>query len=113
MPSPTFYRLVFGFSVALLTLASLTPIEQLPPQALNVWDKAQHALGFGWLALWGMLAFPTRQWETALALIVWGGVIELLQIATGWRYGEWLDWLADGIGILLVCLPFLLWRRAQ
>jgi VanZ family protein len=106
-------RLVFGISLTALTVASLTPIDQLPPQVMNVWDKAQHALGFGWLALWGLLAFPQHAKHVAIALLLWGGVIELLQIATGWRYGEWLDWMADGIGILLIYLPFQLWRRAK
>ena len=113
MTSSTFFRLVFGLSIAVLTAASLTPIDQLPPQVMDVWDKAQHAIGFGWLALWGLLAFPHHAKHVAIALLLWGGVIELLQLATGWRYGEWLDWMADGIGILLVYLPFQLWRRAK
>jgi len=113
MTLTTLSRLVFGISLTALTVAALTPIDQLPPQVMNVWDKAQHALGFGWLALWGLLAFPHHPGRIALVVLLWGGVIELLQIATGWRYGEWLDWLADGIGILLVYLSFQLWRRAK
>ena len=113
MTATTLSRLVFGISFTALTVASLTPIDQLPPQVMNVWDKAQHALGFGWLTLWGLLGFPDHQRRVALGVLLWGGVIELLQIATGWRYGEWLDWLADGLGILLVYLPFRLWRRAK
>ena len=113
MTLTTLSRLVFGISLTVLTVASLTPIDQLPPQVMSVWDKAQHALGFGWLALWGLLGFPHHPRRIAIAVLLWGGLIELLQIATGWRYGEWLDWLADGLGILLVYLPFRLWRRAK
>jgi hypothetical protein len=28
-----------------------------------------------------------------------GGLIELVQAATGWRHGEWLDLVADALGI--------------
>ena len=113
MTSCAFSRLVFGLSLIALTVASLTPVDQLPPQVMNIWDKAQHAIGFGWLAFWGLLAFPRHAQAVAVALLLWGGVIELLQIATGWRYGEWLDWIADGVGILIVYLPLQHWRLAK
>jgi VanZ family protein len=35
----------------------------------------------------------------AIALLAFGGAIELAQAATGWRYGEWSDWLADAVGL--------------
>lgn len=97
----------FWCSLLGLTIASLVPVELLPPQAMNIWDKAQHALGFAWLALWGLLAYPRRASAVVAGLILWGGLIELMQLAAGWRYGEWIDWLADAIGVLTVWLP---WR---
>lgn len=97
----------FWCSLASLTIASLVPVELLPPQALDLWDKAQHALGFAWLALLGVLAYPRQAGAVAAGLMVWGGLIELMQLATGWRYGEWIDWLADAIGVLAVWAP---WR---
>lgn len=97
----------FWCSVAGLTIASLVPVDLLPPQAMNIWDKAQHALGFAWLALLGLLAYPRQARAVLAGLIVWGGMIELMQLTTGWRYGEWIDWLADAIGVLAVWLP---WR---
>ena len=45
--------------------------------------------------------------KVVAGLILWGGLIELMQLAAGWRYGEWIDWLADAIGVLTVWLP---WR---
>ncbi len=87
-----------------LTIASLVPVTMLPPQTFNIWDKAQHAFGFGWLALIGLLAYPERPWRLAACLLLYGGAIELAQAATGWRYGEWLDLLADGVGIALGAL---------
>ena len=114
---PTAMKAMFWLSLAVLTVASLVPVTLLPPQALNVWDKAQHALGFAWLAIWGLVAYPRLTVAVVAGLIVWGGAIELMQAATGWRYGEWIDWLADAIGVALAlaawrCLPTRWSRRA-
>ena len=89
----------FWLSVAGLTTASLLPVDMLPPQTFDIWDNAQHAGGFAWLAFWGLVAYPARPGRLALWLLVLGGAIELAQAATGWRYGEWSDWLADAVGI--------------
>jgi VanZ family protein len=93
-------RITFWCSATVLAIASLVPVELLPQQAATIWDKGQHAFGFGWLALVGLLAYSHRPSTMIIALLAYGGVIELLQAATGWRYGEWLDFLADGIGVL-------------
>lgn len=100
-------RLAFWLSLAALTVASLVPVELLPQQAMNIWDKAQHALGFAWLAALGLWAYPRHAPFVCAGLLAWGGAIELMQAATGWRYGEWIDWLADGIGVVAAAL---LWR---
>lgn len=97
----------FWCSLLGLTIASLVPVELLPPQAMSIWDKAQHALGFAWLALLGLLAYPRRAGAVVAGLILWGGLIELMQLTTSWRDGEWIDWLADAIGVLTV---WLTWR---
>jgi VanZ family protein len=104
-------RAAFWCSAIVLTIASLVPVDVLPPQAATIWDKGQHAFGFGWLALLGLLAYRHRPWTMIVALLVYGGVIELLQAATGWRYGEWLDFLADGIGVMIGTAIWLAVRR--
>ena len=92
--------LVCFWSAALgVAVLSLMPIAYLPPQVFNLWDKAQHALAFTALALLGLLAYPRQPWRMVLALLAFGGAIELAQAATGWRYGEWSDWLADAVGL--------------
>ncbi len=102
---------IFWLSVAVLTVASIVPVALLPPQSADVWDKAQHTFGFAWLAFLGLLSYPHRPTTVALLLLVHGGLIELAQAATGWRYGEWLDLTADGVGILLGTLAWWLLRR--
>jgi VanZ family protein len=102
---------IFFLSVVVLTVASIVPVNMLPSQSADVWDKAQHAFGFAWLAFLGLLSYPRRPAVVAVSLLAYGGAIELAQAATGWRYGEWLDLTADGVGILLGTLAWWLLRR--
>jgi len=98
---PAVSRALFWLGLVGVTVGSLLPVALLPPQAFDVWDKAQHALGFAWLAAWGMPAWPQRRLAVVSGLVVWGGVIEWLQAASGWRHGDAIDWLADAIGVAL------------
>lgn len=105
-------RAIFWFSVLGITVASLVPVVMLPPQALDIWDKAQHAIAFAWLAVLGLLSYPAQAPRVALGLLVFGGAIELAQDATGWRHGEWVDLLADAVGLFLgSAVWWLLCRR--
>lgn len=105
--------LVWGFWALSLCVAvlSLLPTAYLPPQVFSLWDKAQHALAFTALAALGLLAYPRRPGRMAIALLAFGGAIELAQAATGWRYGEWGDWLADALG--LAAGSALAWRQRR
>ena len=104
-------RLLFWLSVLGITIASLVPVGMLPPHTLDVWDKAQHAIAFAWLGLCGLLAYPKQLLRVVPGLLLLGGAIELAQSATGWRYGEWLDFAADAIGIAFAVAVWLLWHR--
>ncbi len=92
-----------AFWVCALSTAflSLVPSELLP-QAFNWWDKAQHALGFAVLTGLGLLAYPKARSWLPWGLFLFGACIELAQAASGWRRGDWLDLLADAVGILVV-----------
>lgn len=93
-------KLSFWIFLCGLVALSLVPPAYLAAPVFSLWDKAQHALGFAVLTGLGLLAYPlSPRWRLALMLLALGGAIELVQGATGWRYAEWSDWLADGIGI--------------
>ena len=47
------------------------------------------------------LGYPKLVSKVYIGLLMYGGGIEVLQRLTGWRSGDLVDWLADGIGILL------------
>ena len=77
---------------------SLIPSDQVP-SAFHFWDKAQHALGFAGLAFFGLLSYPGRIKALLLGLILIGAGIEFAQWLTGWRQGDWVDWIADCVGL--------------
>jgi len=91
--------LAFWSLVLLVGALSLTPVENLPPQVLDIWDKAQHACAFAAMTWLGLMAYGDRTKTLLAGLLLYGALIELAQAATGWRYGDWLDWTADAVGI--------------
>ena len=118
MPLPALTRVPPGFArpgfwALLLCVAvlSLLPTDYLPPPIFSLWDKAQHALAFTALAALGLQAYPRRRWQVLAGLLVFGGLIELAQAATGWRHGEWADWLADAVGLVLGLALAASWQR--
>ena len=99
-PGP-WLRAGFWLLVLAVVTLSLTPVEHLPPQVFDIWDKAQHAFAFAVLAWMGLWAYPLRRWQLLAGLLLLGGAIELAQAATGWRYGEWADLFADVVGVIV------------
>lgn len=104
------FRMAFWPACVAVGVLSLMPVEHLPPQVFDIWDKAQHATGFAVLAFLGQRAHGRSLIAIALGLLIYGGVIELAQSATGWRFGDVWDWLADGIGIALGLVLSTRWR---
>ena len=88
---------------------SLIPVDQVP-SAFNFWDKAQHAFGFMALAFTGLLSYPSRVRHVLLGLVLLGVGIEFAQHLTGWRQGDWADWVADCVGL---SIGNLIWNIAK
>jgi VanZ family protein len=83
------------------TYLSLLPVGYLP--AVHLWDKLEHALAYVAMAFWfGCVVVRRDILWVGLALLAFGGLIELLQ---GWmgmgRSADLFDLVADGVGILL------------
>jgi VanZ family protein len=95
------FSLAFWLAAVVVGALSLTPVQHLPPQVFDIWDKAQHAAGFAVLALLGRLAYPNATFALVLGLLGYGAAIELAQSATGWRSGDVQDWLADAAGVMV------------
>jgi len=96
-------KLAFWICTIALTVLALMPGPYLPPlDIFNWWDKAQHAIGFGTLAVLAVLAYPQlSKLRIGVLLMVLGVLIEVLQFFSGYRFGDWQDAAADGVGVLL------------
>jgi VanZ family protein len=104
----TWARAAFWIAAATMLVFSLLPPSNIP-SGLHFWDKAQHALGFAVLGIFGIVAaFPLRLLYPGL--LAWGAAIEGLQALTTWRHADISDWLADAIGIVLAHGIYTLWK---
>ena len=87
--------------MAVNTLA-LSPAPYLPPLVFDWWDKAQHAIAFGTLTVLAVLAYPgVSKFRIGFLMLALGVLIEVLQYFSGYRYGDWQDAVADGVGVLV------------
>lgn len=91
-----------GFSMlTVVAIVCLVPQEQLPE--VDVSDKFEHLAAFAALGFWfGSIVVRRVLLPIAVALLAFGGLIELLQgaMALG-RQADWLDVRADGIGVAI------------
>lgn len=121
-PAPTFHwsafcrrfllgKLAFWLACSTVAILALTPLPALPVGLFDWWDKAQHALAFAVLCGLGCVAYPNRIRWVLLGLVAFGAGIEVAQAATGWRYGEIGDLLADALGVAGAGLAWRAWLK--
>ena len=112
---------MFKFSVVLkgafwvcfvvINALALMPGSYLPT-VFNWWDKAQHAIAFGTLTVLAVLAYPgVSKFRIGFLLLALGVLIEVLQYFSGYRYGDWQDAVADGVGVLVGLISAVLLMR--
>ena len=97
------FRVLFWLCFVGLTGLALSPAPYLPPlDIFNWWDKAQHAIGYGTLTVSALLAYPkVGKLRLAALLCLHGCLIEVLQYFSGYRFADWQDALADGVGVMV------------
>lgn len=91
------------YSLAALMLLVVAAASLLPAPDVGVSDKLSHVITYLVLACWFSLLAVNRAalcW-TALGLLAYGMLMELLQGMTSYRYAEWGDVLANGAGVVL------------
>lgn len=104
------FTLLVIAAILYLSLAKMSPDVDAPkiPHA----DKIVHVLMyFGvmlafYFDLWRQglprLVLRSRLWGGMLAFALFGGLVELLQMyCTTYRSGDWWDWVADILGVVL------------
>lgn len=106
MPRPL-RRVLFWCALIGTGVLSLLPVTTLPPITFSVWDKAQHAIAFFVLGGLARAAYAVRSRVIVAAMLLYGAAIELAQGATGFRYADWRDWVADAVGVAVGVLVVL------
>ena len=104
-------RLMLAFSLVIVLVLSLLPVEQIPLSNWN--DKLQHLLAFIIIsglvdAVWPDISF---NWKKMLFVVAYGGLIEILQSFTGYREISAADFLTDIIGVLSYVALIPLWKK--
>jgi VanZ family protein len=105
-------KIIFWCALTTVLALSLMPGPMVPTgMGFWDWDKAQHFLGFFGLTGLGLLAYPKKLLlHMGGYFVLLGGFIEVAQWATGWRQGDWLDLLADVIGVGAALVLWQVWR---
>ena len=93
----TYWITITLFTLAAITALSLWPLENLPPVPGS--DKVQHLIAYAALMFPIALRKPKYWPLIGLFFIAWSGAIELLQPYIN-RYGEWMDMVANSIGVV-------------
>jgi len=96
-------KVLFWLCFVALNALALSPPTYLPLlEVFSWWDKAQHAIGFGALAVLAALAYPhVSMLRMGVLLCLQGVAIEVLQHWGGLRFGDWQDAVADAVGVVL------------
>jgi len=96
---PTWLALLAVLMCITSWFAFIPATVSAPPMGI---DKVEHFLAFA--ALGVAAAFATHPGlrhaaQAAVALMLYGGFIELVQTQLPTRHGDWADMLADGVGV--------------
>ena len=81
-----------------ITILSLWPLPHLP--TVPGTDKTHHLIAYGVLVFPIALRRPAHWKVWVLIFIIYGGAIELVQPYVN-RYGEWLDFAANTLGVCI------------
>jgi hypothetical protein len=87
------------FGIALTLAVSLMP-PALGDDSGHA-DKLVHLFGYAFLMFWWAQLVTRQRWKLAVAVVLYGIVIELLQDLTPARQPDLLDALANSGGVLL------------
>jgi len=97
------FRCTFALALAVVTALALTPTPDLP---ISLWDKANHALAYFFLAWLGDRSFPSSPGGRPrpgifFGLFAYGILIEGLQSQIPSREASLLDMVANATGLML------------
>ncbi|WP_251360011.1 VanZ family protein [Kangiella sp. TOML190] len=104
------FKILFVIATVVIFILSLIPGKQLPSGL--PWDKAVHFVGYAGLAFLARLGSKKHpSWQLVIGCIIFSLLIEFLQQFIPNRGFEWLDLLANSLGVVAgVSLALLIQR---
>ena len=104
-------RIAFTLALIATIWGSLAPLSDVE-FASGVWDKAQHAFGYGLLTLLLVASQRVhRPWQAGFIVLTIGICIEIAQGLTPDRSMDVRDLLANALGIAVASGIVSLWQR--
>lgn len=94
-------RLWWSLGIALVVLIAWLSLEKPSGGEALLPDKIAHGVAYFVLAVWFLNLLPRWRASVLVAVIAYGGLLEILQGMTPYRYADWLDLLADATGAVL------------
>lgn len=111
------WRKVIGYWKSILVLSAIAYLSLLREPSISLpyvisMDKWIHAIMYLVLTLtllWDSQQRPKLWWIVGVFSAIFGGFIEVLQEQFFYpRTGDWMDWLADCIGVIVAIIVWLI-----
>lgn len=111
------WRKVIGYRKSILVLSAIAYLSLLREPTISLpyvigMDKWIHAIMYLVLTLtllWDSQQRPKLWWIVGVFSAIFGGFIEVLQEQFFYpRTGDWMDWLADCIGVIVAIIVWLI-----
>lgn len=114
--------IINGFLILFLSFAAPSTFSEIPPFEFTYPDKIVHIIMYGALTMALLLDFKKNNNLNSKKLnfvlfcilfpIIYGGVIEIVQSAYfPPRTGDWFDWIADIIGVMMALMMMNAWEK--
>lgn len=105
-----FFKLVFWMALVGSYILAIAPMDKVP-EITPFSDKGNHFIAFAFLSISLFYAYRIAYMKIALWMLGYGIWIEFTQLFIPNRYGEFMDLVADVIGITIgLIIVFLLQR---
>ena len=111
------WRKIIGYWKSILVLSAIAYLSLLREPSISLpyvigMDKWIHAIMYLVLTLtllWDSQQRPKLWWIVGVFSAIFGGFIEVLQEQFFYpRTGDWMDWLADCIGVIVAIIVWLI-----
>ena len=107
-----YYRILFWLALAGSYILAVIP-QEIAPEIGDLSDKTLHFIAFAILSLLLFFSYHISLWKGIAYLLFYACFIEFSQYFTPNRCAEWLDIVADSIGIAIGLLLYAGYKKLE